>query len=332
MSGTLDRRTFLALGAGALGVATTPAWLRPRERLVRLTVPVMGTVAELAVPARHEALARQALGAATDELRRIEGLMTRFTAGSDVGRFNGAPTGGSVPVAPETAEVVRAALGWARASDGAFDPTLERLTVLWDPTTATAPPDPARLAAVEAGGWRALSVDGTPGAPHLVRAPGAALDLGGIAKGYAVDRAAAVLREHGLHRGLINVGGDLMALGDAPGGEPWRIGVRDPDHPSGIVATLEVVDGAVATSGDYLRYLEHRGRRYPHVLDARTREPARGGLRSVTVSASTVMDADAAATLAFVLGADRGGRVLGARHPSLRIEHHIRSTPTGSTT
>ena len=102
MSATLDRRTFLALGAGVLGVATTPAWLRPRERLVRLTVPVMGTVAELAVPARHEAFARQALGAAADELRRIEGLMTRFTADSDVGRFNAASTDARVPVAPET--------------------------------------------------------------------------------------------------------------------------------------------------------------------------------------------------------------------------------------
>jgi thiamine biosynthesis lipoprotein len=333
MSGTkLDRRTFLALGAGALGVATAPAWLRPGERLVRLTVPVMGTVGELAVPARHERLARQALGAAAAELRRIEGLMTRFSPDSDVGRFNAAAPGTTVSVSPETAEVVREALDWARAGDGAFDPTLERLSVLWDPTTAVVPPDAVRLRAAEAGGWRSLAVDGSPGAARILRTPGAALDLGGIAKGYGVDRAATVLREHGIHRGLVNVGGDLMALGDGPGGDPWRIGVRDPAHPSGIVTTLEMVDAAVATSGDYLRYLEHDGRRYAHILDVRTREPARGGLHSITVSGKRVVDADAAATLTFVLGPEEGRRVLEGRMAPLRIEHHIPSTLNGRPT
>ena len=175
-------------------------------------------------------------------------------------------------------------------------------------------------------------MDGAPGTATILRTPGAALDLGGIAKGYGVDRAAAVLREHGIHRGLVNVGGDLMAMGDAPGGDPWRIGVRDPAHPTRIITTLEVVDRAVATSGDYLRYLEYDGRRYAHILDARTREPARGGLHSVTVSAERVAEADAAATLTFVLGPDRGGRALETWTAPVRIEHHIRSTPNGRPT
>ena len=158
----LDRRTFLALGAGVLGVAAAPAWMRPRERLVRLTLPVMGTVGELAVPARHEGMARQALSAAGAELRRIERLMTRFTHDSDVGRFNGAPTGARVVMAPETAEVVRAALEWAEATEGGFDPTLGRLAVLWDPAHVRRPPDRDALQAAraEAGGWRAWGATG----------------------------------------------------------------------------------------------------------------------------------------------------------------------------
>jgi len=121
-------------------------------------------------------------------------------------------------------------------------------------------------------------------------------------------------------------------LGDGPGGDPWRIGVRNPRDPGGVVATLEVVDAAVATSGDYLRYFEHGGRRYAHILDARTRSPAAGGVRSVTVTAPSVMDADAAATTAFVRGPDEGARILARRDRRVRIAHHIRNPRTGRPT
>ena len=278
---TLDRRSFLALGSGVMGVAVLPAWLRPRERLVHRTVPLMGTVAELAVPARSESGARQALHAAVAELHRIEALMTRYRTDSDVGRFNQAALGAPVPVSPETGEVIRAALGWAETSGGAFDPTLERLTRLWDPTRVDAPPDDTSI------------------------------------------RAASVLREHGVFRGLVNVGGDLMALGDGPGGRPWRIGVRDPARPESTVTTLEVVDRGVATSGDYLRYFEHDGRRYHHVLNGKTGGPTRAGPRSVTLTARSVMSADAAATWAFAHGPDGLGERLRGRNDDVRLEHTI---------
>jgi thiamine biosynthesis lipoprotein len=326
----VDRRTFLALGAGALGVAAAPSWLRPRERLVRLTVPVMGTIGELAIPARSEPVARQALHAAAAELRRIEGLMTRFQPHSDVGRFNAAPNGTTIEISYETAEVVRASLEWAEASGGAFDPTLERLTALWDPSHVLEPPDEGsvRGAVAETGGWRALD-SGFPsrtamaaeGRPSLVRAPGASLDLGGIAKGYGVDQAARVLREHGVFRGLVNVGGDLVALGDGPGGRPWRIGVRDPRGHEGTIQTLDITDAAVATSGDYLRFFEHDGERYHHILDPRTGSPVRSRIRTVTVVAADAMTADASATVAFAMGVERGADVLASRPGELRIAH-----------
>jgi thiamine biosynthesis lipoprotein len=319
----LDRRTFLALGGGALAVWAVPSWLRPRERLVRLSVPVMGTVADFAVPAREERMARQALSAAAAELRRVESLMTRFAATSDVGRYNGAAEGTSVSVSPETAEVVRAALEWARWSDGAFDPTLAQLSVLWDPATVHAPPDARLIQSAASGAWRAMELPGPGEGPRLRRVPGTALDLGGIAKGYGVDRAATVLREHGVFRGLVNVGGDLMALGDGPGGRPWRIGVRDPARPDELISTLEVVDQAVATSGDYLRYFEYGGRRYHHILDGTTRAPSRSGIRSVTVTASEVAAADAAATMAFTTGPEVASGLLERREGALRIAHSI---------
>lgn len=318
--GSMDRRAFIGLGAGILGVAAAPAWLRPREQLHRLTVPVMGTVAEIAVPARSEAMARQAMGAAAEELRRIEWLMSRFRADSEVGRYNAAAPGRPVRLGPETAQVVRGALQWARRSGGDFDPTLARLSAAWDPAAGT-PPDPAALfhLRTDAGGWQALdaglpgaglSSGAVDGAVTLERLPATSLDLGGIAKGYGVDQAARVLREHGVYRGLVNVGGDLMALGDGPGGRPWRVGVRDPRDPSSQVRTLEVLDRAVATSGDYLRFFEHDGRRYHHLLDPATGSPVDAGVRTVTVTAVDVMTADAAATTAFVQGPETGRRTL----------------------
>lgn len=320
--GTVDRRSFLALGAGALGVAVAPAFLRPRERLVRLTVPVMGTLGEIAVPARHEGLARQAMAAAAAELRRVEGLMTRFTSGSDVGRFNTAGIGDRVPVSWETREVVREALAWARASGGVFDPTLEQLTAIWDPASVSEPPSETALTVArrESGGWRQLDVAAPwETSPTLLRTPAGALDLGGIAKGYGVDRATAVLREHGVFAGLVNVGGDLAAMGEAPGGRPWHIGIRDPRDPYALIDTIEIVDRAVATSGDYLRFMIHGDRRYHHILDPATGLPALAPVRTATVVAPTAMAADAAATVAFSLGPGRAEAVIrtGDEHADL---------------
>ncbi len=302
----LDRRAFLGLGAGILGVALTPVWLRPAGRIHRLSVPVMGTIADLAVVDSDAGRARVALDAAAGELRHVEALMTRFVASSDVGRFNAAPMGTRVPVSHETAEVVRAAIGWARATGGAFDPTLEPVARLWDPAFVDRPPDRdvLRSAASESRGWTALEVQVRGDAAWLTRAPGTALDLGGIAKGWGIDRAADRLAGMGVASALVSVGGDLAALGAAPEGRPWRVGIRDPRDPEGIIRTVELTDGALATSGDYERWFEHDGVRYAHILDPKRAAPHRGVLRSVTVTAPRAVDADAAATAAFVLGHD----------------------------
>jgi thiamine biosynthesis lipoprotein len=277
----------------------------------------MGTVAEVAVPARNEIWAQRAIDAALAELRRVEAVMSRFRSDSDVGRLN-AGGDGWVGISPDTAEVLRAALGWAVRSGGRFDPCLGRLTCLWDGVEVGAEVAAGALTggALAAGRgpaapgpedgpggtgvrWRALEIDAEHAGARARLSFPVAVDLGGIAKGFAVDVAAEALRGQGVIDGLVNVGGDLVALGSDVSGEPWRIGVRAPDDPRGLAVILDVTESAVATSGDYVRFFESGGRRYHHLLDPATGASRETAMRSLTVRADRCMDADAAATALF---------------------------------
>lgn len=321
--GRPSRREFLALGAGAFVVAAMPGVIRPKRRLVRRSVPTMGTVAEIGVVHRDERFAQGAIGAAIAELRGVDRTMTRFDDDSDVGRANRGAAHGPVQVSRATAEVVAAALLWADASGGAFDPTLGRAVELWDVGRRHRPPLPAELRPFAGARlYRQLELGERAGAPVVVyRDPGVALDLGGIAKGYGVDRAVRSLREWGITDALVNVGGDLYAMGVSADGEPWEIGVRDPDDAARLVARFRISDRAVATSGDYAQYFEHNGRRYHHLLDPRTGEPRLGGARSVTVAADRCMTADAAGTAVFGEGAEAARRMIAGVDRSAELLH-----------
>jgi thiamine biosynthesis lipoprotein len=282
----MHRRRFLALGAGAFAFAALPLAGR-RQRLVRRRLPVMGTIADIAAVGDQAAL-----DAAFQELEFVDRTMSRFRADSDVGRLN--RSADAVAIGAPTAFVLERALAWAELSDGAFDPCLGRVTELWD---RRVPPDATRLRRLAGRRlYRHLDLDG---ARAIVRDPDVAVDLGGIAKGYAVDRAAQVLRERGVRQALVNVGGDLVALGRSPDGDAWRIGVADPDAPERWLRTIDLEDGAVATSGDYQRFFTHAGRRYHHLLDPATAAPRDTATRSVTVAATGCLTADAAATAVF---------------------------------
>jgi thiamine biosynthesis lipoprotein len=149
------------------------------------------------------------------------------------------------------------------------------------------------------------------------------IDLGGIGKGYGVDQAVRALREWGIQNALVNVGGDLYALGVSEDGDPWTVGVRSPDDPNGLVTSLEMSDRAVATSGDYHQFFEHGGQRYHHLLDPRTGSPSRGRLRSVTVAAESCMDADAGATTAFVTSVSNARKIFPRVAPGLEVLHTV---------
>jgi thiamine biosynthesis lipoprotein len=147
----------------------------------------------------------------------------------------------------------------------------------------------------------------------------AALDLGGIAKGYGVDRAVWTLREHGIEHALVNVGGDLAALGASEDGDPWRVGIRSPADPARLVGRIELRDEAVATSGDYECGFRHAGRTYHHLLDPTTAAPRETPVHSVSVVAGTCLDADAAATAGFGLAADAARALFARVAPDARI-------------
>jgi thiamine biosynthesis lipoprotein len=304
-----DRREFLSLGVGVFVAAALPLSLRRRVRVVRRTLPLMGTIAEVQVTHSDERRAEAAIDSAFGVLRNVESLMTRFRADSDIGRANlGAATDG-VRISPATAAVIAESLRWASLSDGRFDPAVGAASELWDVLNRTEPPGSDRVRMLAAREfWRKVDLS-TSGGVSVVRFddPDVRLDLGAIAKGYAIDRAVDALRALEIEHAIVTVGGDLYALGNSPHGAPWRVGIRDPHRPHdarALATTLEVANRAVATSGDYERFFRWRGTRFHHLMDPATAAPRRTPFHSVTVIAGRAMDADAASTSVFGLTRD----------------------------
>jgi thiamine biosynthesis lipoprotein len=298
---TIARREFLAFGTGALVVAALPLAVKRRltqAGTVRRTIPVMGTIAEFAVVHRDERIAEAAIDAAIAELRWVERTMTRFDDASDIGRANLYAARRPVPITAETAMVVSESLRWSEATDGMYDPAAGKVVRLWDVNHRHEPPSEAGLVALAGRRFhRYVEVGTHSGQPVLLyHDADVSLDLGAIAKGYAVDRAIDVLRSRGIRQAVVNAGGDLYALGSAPNGEPWQIGVRDPNDARSIAEVLHVADGAVGTSGTYMQYFRYRGHRYHHLMDPSTAAPRRTAMQSYTVRADRNLHADVAAS------------------------------------
>ena len=207
--------------------------------------------------------------------------------------------------------ILDAGLAVSKASSGAFDPTLGEVIKLWGfDTEKPGIPDPDDMkVAIGRVGYQRLDPSSASPSVSQGRDP-VWLDLGGVAKGFAVDEAVQILSESSATGGIVNAGGDLRAFGKKAGGKPWKIGVQDPDNPQELAGVLSIREAAVATSGDYQRYFEEGGVRYHHILDPATGYPARSGLRGATVIAPDCALADALATAAFVLGPEKGLKLL----------------------
>ena len=307
-----SRREFVAFGLGAFAVAALPLLERRRGHVVRRTMPVMGTIATFVVVHRDEHEAHAAIDAAMVELRRVERTMTRFTMTSDIGQANLGAARRPVAIGTETAYVVGEALRWADATGGAYDPAIGGAVGLWDVTHRHEPPS-SELVARLAGRslHRAVEVDTYGGEPVVLYRDGdAQLDLGSIAKGYGVDCAITALRERGIASAIVEAGGDLYALGTDPGGDPWRVGIQDPNDDRALIGTVDVADAGVATSGTYRQFFRYRGHRYHHLLDPVTGAPRATSQESLTIMADRCMHADVAATALFGMAADRAAHVL----------------------
>lgn len=252
---------------------------------------------------------REAVSAAFDEMRRIEALTSRFVAGSDVSRIAQGAGGDPVQVSDETLMLLEKAQRCSELSGGAFDVTIGPVVDAWGfGTDNPHVPDASTLArSLSLVSWRALELNPADGTVRLPL-PGMSIDLGGIAKGYAADRAGLVLRDHGIRHALIDAGGNIVAVGTRPDGKPWRIGIRDPrgESPADTIGpVIDVQDETVVTSGDYERFLLVDGERYHHIFDPATGKPANLA-RSATVIAKDSYDADMLATAVFVLGPAEG--------------------------
>ncbi|HEY5762820.1 MAG TPA: FAD:protein FMN transferase [Rhodocyclaceae bacterium] len=244
---------------------------------------VFGTRVEVTVAGLPEGEARAGAALVLAEFDRLHRMLHAWQP-SEVTALNEAIAAGRArPVSPELGAILRDAQALTLAGERLFDPGIGRLVALWGfhgDEFRPALPEPTALAA-----WRAarpsladLRFDG-----DIVRSvnPQVAVDLGGYAKGYALDRAAAILRHAGIANALVNIGGNVMALGDK-NGKPWRVGIRDP-RGTGFIAALDLADGeAIGTSGDYQRFFEVDGQRYAHLLDPRSGTPA-AGTRALTV-------------------------------------------------
>ena len=267
----------------------------------------MGAEVRVTAWTADEAAAEAAFARVFAEFDRLDALLSVWKPGSDVLRINAAAGKAPVNVSAETITVLQAAHTISTWTNGKFDVTFGALSDVWkfdQDKDERVPADDEIAARLPLIDYRAVVIDAAAGTVFITR-PSMRIHLGGIGKGYAVDRAVEILHAAGLGDFMIQFGGDLYVAGQAGDG-PWRLGINDPrGAPNDSFATLELRDATFSTSGDYERFFIEDGRRYHHILDPDTGQPARAS-RSVTIVTRSAMLADALSTGVFILGPHAG--------------------------
>jgi thiamine biosynthesis lipoprotein len=244
-----------------------------------------------------------AIQAAFEEISRLEKIMSNFIPTSELSRINQQAGKAPVPVSHELFWVIQRSIYFSDLSDGAFDISFASVGKLWNFRSGILPAPEAVKAQLPFVNYRRIRLDEKNSTVFLQDAQ-MEIGLGGIGKGYAMDRAMAVLMDHGVRNATVMAGGDTLIKG-RKGDEPWRVGLRDPNKEEGILAVLPLENQAISTSGDYERFFMKDGVRYHHILDTKTGYPAKL-CRSVTILAQDATTSDALSTSVFVLGPVRG--------------------------
>jgi len=289
----------LRIAALLLVAAATPAraeWFQREEA-------IMGTRVAVELWSEDAALAARAMDAVIAEMRRTDELMSTYKPESQLSAVNAHAFEGPVEVDPEIIDVVARSFDFSRMSNGAFDVTYASVGHLYDYRAHQRPSKQQVAAALPGVDYRQVEVDRARNTIRFLR-KGVRIDLGGIAKGYAVDRSIGILRGLGIEHAMVNAGGDTRLLGDRLG-KPWIVGIRDPRNEGRMVTRLPLEDEAISTSGDYERYFEEDGVRYHHILVPGTGDVARE-VRSATVIGADATLTDGLSTTVFVLGVQRG--------------------------
>ena len=283
------------------------------------TFNAMGSPCELQLYADDPAAAHTAIQAVVADVSRLEARYSRYRTDSllaDINRV--AETGGSIQVDAETASLLDYAAACHAQSGGLFDVTSGLLRHAWRFESGQLP-EPARIESLlERVGWHKLRWN-----PPVLTFPvaGMALDLGGVVKEYAADRAAVLCQNQGIRHGIVNLGGDIRVIGPHADGRPWRLGIQHPRQERTVIRTLELSQGGMASSGDYARCINIHGTRYGHILDPRTGWPVRH-LAAVSVWADFCVVAGSASTIAMLKGEEGPAwlRQLGLPHYWVDVE------------
>lgn len=300
----------LALGRPASLLAGAPPVTASDLGLFRQSRVMMGGIpVTLSVAAERETDANAALNAAFGEMERLEHFFSVYRPDSEISSVNAHAGRRPIAVGVETLALIQDGLGMTTLTEGGFHLALGPAITRWDVLDHPHVPSERELASIRPliHGGR-VQVDASAREVFLTR-PGMRLDPGGIGKGVLTERAKQILQQHGMRGGLIVAAGDVIAFGRRPDGAPWRIGVRHPRREGELLASLDLTDTAISTSGDYERFFLRDGVRYHHILDPQTLTPSRAS-RSVTVISPDGGRADALATGAFVLGPKRGLNLL----------------------
>jgi thiamine biosynthesis lipoprotein len=294
------RRRSLAVASLLLALLVSAS---ARAEWVSRTVDgIMGTRIQVELWADQAAAGEAAIAAVMAEMQRIDDSMSTYKPDSELSRLNAHAAHEAVPVSQELFDLLQTAMQFSRITDGAFDVTYASVGFLYDFRARKRPTEQQIKAALPAVNYRLVQFDARNRSVHYGR-EGMRIDLGGIAKGYSVDRGIAILQQRGIQHALVTAGGDSRVIGDRFG-RPWIIGIRHPDHKDEVIARLPLVDTAISTSGDYERFFDENGTRYHHIIDPRTGHSA-SAVRSATILADTATRTDGLSKTAFVLGAER---------------------------
>ena len=282
----------------------------------------MGTMATISAYGQERAHVQQAITKAINAIQRVDDLMSLYKPGSRISAINQAAGRHLVPVEKELTEILSKARHFYSLTQGAFDITIEPLMELWgfrkrDREPSRVPSDSEVQRQLDAVGFRNLVVDATTQSVGLLNER-SKVDLGGIAVGFSVDRAVAVLRNEGIISAFINHSGDAYAIGSPPDSEGWEIGIPNPLNRNEIVSNLRLQDNAVSSSGNYEKYVAAGGERFGHILNPNSGRPS-SAMLGATIIAPTSMEADALSTGLFCTGIDSTRAIVKELHGTRAI-------------